>query len=285
MPATFKEDPIARGERYTIDQLLADFDVQRWSVACREMQVRIMRGHIAAAHQVIDAFARHQSYETATMQSSVGSVLPVRIANALEAVGCMTVTAVDRMSDDELEEIDTIGEGAVELIRRVIGQIKRGETIERFEEDDDLLDPDCFVSRLTASICQCHTSPTPQPQTITRATEMSTNADQVLQALELLAESGDTAAEVIDKQIAKYDAEIQRLKRMRRLLVNTQDARKNSPTRNQDLESQVYQYISEHGPTTSYGVAKALGTYPVAVGKVVASSNRLTKLGANIIIG
>ncbi len=134
MPATFKEDPIARGERYTIDELLADFDVQRWSVACREMQVRIMRAHIAAAHQVIDAFARHQSYETATMQSSVGSVLPVRIANALEAVGCMTVTAVDRMSDDELDEIDTIGEGAVELIRRVIGQIKRGETIERFEE-------------------------------------------------------------------------------------------------------------------------------------------------------
>lgn len=82
--------------------LFETFDHQRWSVACREMQVRIVRGDTAKAHDVLDAFTRFTGYTKATLASSVGSVLPVRIANELEDAGYTKLQAIDRVSDAQL---------------------------------------------------------------------------------------------------------------------------------------------------------------------------------------
>ncbi len=121
---------------------------------------------------------------------------------------------------------------------------------------------------------------------------MSTNADQVLQASSCSPRAATTAAEVIDKQIAKYEREIHRLKRMRRLLVKTTSVKPKAtslrPTTEivrEEIEKRIYDFILSTGPQTPATIADALSVHAITVGRAVAASNRLTKAGEKVIIG
>jgi hypothetical protein len=53
------------------------------------------------------------------------------------------------------------------------------------------------------------------------ARKMPTNAEQVLDALDVLSDSPDTALEVIDKKLLALEAEIGRYRRLRRMVQST----------------------------------------------------------------
>ena len=126
------------------DEQCAAFDSVRWSMVCRQMQVRIMRGDIDQAHEILQAFCRFTGRVKATMQSPLAAVLPVRIANALEDEGYVTVQSAAAASDAVLAEIDQFGPTMLGELRRTIDKIRRGEQWEQFEDDQELLDETCL---------------------------------------------------------------------------------------------------------------------------------------------
>ncbi len=136
----------------SIEDALKVFDYQRWSVACREMQLRVINGALDHAKQVIDRFAMHQGYVRATLDSAVAAVFPVRVANSLEQHGYMTVRAVKRASDAQLAVVPYIGDTTIDQIRHTIAAIERGEILEQFEEDNELLDEACFFSAAASRV-------------------------------------------------------------------------------------------------------------------------------------
>ena len=136
---------MASRETY-FDEQCAAFDNARWSMTCRQMQVRIMRGDIEQAHEILQAFCRFTGRVKATMQSPLAAVLPVRIANALEDEGYVTVQSAAAAFDAQLAEIDQFGPTMLGELRRTIEKIRRGEQWEQFEDDQDLLDDGSLLS-------------------------------------------------------------------------------------------------------------------------------------------
>ena len=108
---------------------LAKFDKARWSVAVREMQIRVLHGNHEAAVRILREFCANTSATYATLDSMVGDVLPVRIANLVEAIGCDTVRSLDKMSDRALAAIPNMGDTTIGLIRRTIQNIKAGRVL------------------------------------------------------------------------------------------------------------------------------------------------------------
>ncbi len=277
MPHATESQP----DRYDFAERLEAFDRQRWSVACREMQVRLCHREILRAHEVLDAFARFTGYTQATMTSPPASVLPIRVANMVEAAGYLTMNALDHASDSQLiDEVRNLGPTAIDTIRECIGRIKRGDQLEQYEEDDELLDESCFLRRLPFN-CNCHRQPT---------MSNPTNSDQVLAALDLIASSPDTAAEVLDARVEQLEGEVRRLKAMRKLLRSKGEPkpmpahRKVPDVDRRKQEDEVIAYVLQHGPSTPGDIGEALGVTAITVGRIVASSDRLAKDGYKVIV-
>lgn len=263
-----------------LQQLLDGFDHQRWSIACREMQIRLVRGDAITAHEVLDRFARFTGYTVATLQSATAAVLPMRVATSLEHAGYANLQSIDRASDHEiLRNTNNIGPSYLAEIRQCIDRVKRGEVLEQFEEDNELLDEACFIRRLPTT-CNCHNNQ------VNMSTATQSNSDQVLAALELLSSSPDTAAEVLDARISQLQAEVKRLRTMRKLLGKTTGVKmpkKNSKTQ-ETLEEEIYQYVLTNGPTKPGDIGEALGLTAIAVGQAVAGSTRMGKQGYKVVI-
>jgi hypothetical protein len=130
------EMTIYHREHGDLGAVLEAFDNARWSVACREMQVRIARGHFSAAVRRLEAFLCETEPGYATMQSHVVTVFPLKLAMALEGAGYETAEAVARATNTELMEIENVGVGAVEMIRSTVRRIAAGQVVEVPADED-----------------------------------------------------------------------------------------------------------------------------------------------------
>lgn len=119
-----------------LDTILESFNSARWTVACREMEVRIARGHFEAAKRRLEAFLCETEPGYATLSSHVTSVFPLKLAMALESVGFRTLLAVSEASNVDLMQIDNVGIGAIEHIRKVIAEVKAGRVVEVPADED-----------------------------------------------------------------------------------------------------------------------------------------------------
>ena len=126
-------------DTYLSEQLGA-FDEIQWSVACRKMQVLLLRGHANLAHRVLDEFCGNSARVKATMNSPLSTVLPIRIVNALESAGYATVQAVAGATDGELLSLPQVGPRMLSELRAVLEKIKNGEHWEHWEDAADLID-------------------------------------------------------------------------------------------------------------------------------------------------
>jgi hypothetical protein len=247
---------------------LETFDTLRWSIACREMQLRVIHGNIDQAKTLLDAFGRATGYTRATMASPLAAVFPVRLANALEEGGYLRLTALDAIDDATLGSIRNVGESAVVAIRKTIAAIKAGQAMELFQEDLDLLDEHCYERRLKELITnQCNCSEQVMP------TNPTNSPDAVLQALELVAANGDTAAEVIDAKIDFHKAEIAKLARLRDMVTGPKPKRK--MMRRDDCEQRIFDYVCEHGASKVAAIAKALNCSEATIYRALDTSKRL----------
>lgn len=245
---------------------LETFDALRWSIACREMQLRVIHGNIEQAKTLLDAFGRATGYTRATMASPLAAVFPVRLANALEKGGYLRLTALDAIDDATLGSIRNVGEQAVAAIRKTIASVKAGQAMELFQEDLDLLDEHCYERRLKELItnqCNCSQLMPTNP----------TQSDAVLQALELISANCDTAAEVIDSKIDFHKAEIAKLERLRAMVVGPPAKRKMTPR--VEIEQLIFDYVCQHGPSKVSGLGKALAHSDASIYRALESSQRL----------
>lgn len=100
----------------------------------------------------------------------------------------------------------------------------------------------------------------------------------VEQAIDLL--TADGAEELVDQQIAKHEAELAKLRKLKRIYTkSTQGVASNI---NEELEASIIKYVSKHGPRMPKDIAEGIGSSFMAVGKIVARSNKLTKQGAAV---
>lgn len=110
----------------TIDRLLENWDAAQWSVACREMQIRIAHGSYQGAHAVLDRFIQATRPKFATLDSQVIDVFDIKLASMLEQEGFKTIRVLDRISDDRLRMIRSLGPKQVQYIRQAIIEVKKG---------------------------------------------------------------------------------------------------------------------------------------------------------------
>lgn len=266
------------------DDLYKDFDAVRWSVACREMCVRIIHKRYDAAMRILREFCRDTEPKFATLDSSVQHVFPIRIGNALEDHGYMTIRAASNATDEELLRIENFGMKSIDLVREVAHAIRNGKVPEiNYEEAEEIIDFDCIPS-----IDQVEKSKHKRTE---KLKDMS-DIDQIRQAIKTLATNSDATVQVIDKEIMRLEDDIATLKRMRKIagLASGRDVsdktNRGPATRNvkPEIEDKIFACITENGPLTPMEVSKITGLAPITIGITVANSSRMTKSGNQVVL-
>lgn len=281
-----------RSQDLSTDELLAQWDSARWSVACREMQIRIGRGCFEAAHRVLSHFCRDSQPDFATLDSHVATVLPVRIANALEEAGFATLRSVDNELDSSLMTIPNFGDVSIGLCRKTIAAVRAGTVPEICPDDDydELIDSEhSYHLRTFNNFTHLRNSVTTnQP----RGQRAMATSERIKEAMSLLMADPGEALNVINKEIGDHEAEITRLKQMRKFLggepVSTRKTRESGELTPKlaKIEELVVTHLSGCSPAElSVGeLAKALSISPLSIGMATARSKRLMKDGKIVIL-
>jgi hypothetical protein len=214
-----------------IDELMARWNRDSFGVFCRTLEVLLIRGHNAAGKRLLQQFSGWTDPNPVSLASHVADVLPIRIANALESVGLLTLVASDKATDMELLRIDQIGVGGVQVIRAACAAARAGQRLERYVlEHEASLAPDWEVDRDLAiamgGSCTCQGVESEEVTAGTEATERraivaadKTDISGALAALAVLMENPTAAVAQIDSEIESLNAEIDALKRQRDLLM------------------------------------------------------------------
>lgn len=131
---------------FNLEKELEKFDAIRWSVACREMQIRLIHGNVDSAVRILREFALNTKSFVATLESNVCEVFPLRIANMLDELGCTTVMSVDKINDSTLLAIPNVSNVTVMQIRRIIKEIKAGLVPSISKDEECLIDQDYIAT-------------------------------------------------------------------------------------------------------------------------------------------
>jgi DNA-directed RNA polymerase alpha subunit len=107
---------------------LRNWDRGRFGVAMRRIEVLILRGFPEKAAAVFTKEILHREpYEQATMECHVCLVLPMRIANMLQAAGYETMGAVRAAKDADLLKLTNFGQAYLDHVREVQAKIDAGQ--------------------------------------------------------------------------------------------------------------------------------------------------------------
>jgi hypothetical protein len=253
-----------------LDWQLERFDYQRWTIVCRSMMIRIVRGEIEGAVDGLRQFSKEPFRTVATLDSPVTSVLPVRIANYLEEDGYFDLRSVADESDDTLREIENLGPKALAEIRDTIDRVLEGAVLDTYFQDDDFVEEELCVRQVPAHVvCNCKKEST------------MTNEEKVLDALETLAGSPDTAAEVLDKKIATLQDEVNRLKRLRSMIAKSTESKTAGKSHTYELTPErkaiadrMFQNLTKHGPRKAGLIADDLNVHQLTIGKIAKADSR-----------
>ncbi len=281
-----------RSQDLSTDELLAQWDSARWSVACREMQIRIGHGCFEAAHRVLSHFCRDSQPDFATLESHVATVFPVRVANMLEEAGFATLRAVDNELDAKLMAIPRSSCGKGQWIHRRSSAVRAGTVPEICPDDDydELIDTEhSYHLRTFNNFTHLSNSViTNQP----REQRVMSTSERIKEAMSLLMNDTGQALAVINKEIGDHEAEIIRLKQMRKFL-GGEPTKTYKPRESGELtpklakiEERAFAYVSDSAPSeiSISDLAEAISASRLAVGMAVARSKRLTKDGKTVVL-
>lgn len=251
----------------TIRDLLAGWDRAGFGVCCRTMEVLLLRGECDRARKVLDRFIRRQAIDPPTLRSHVDEVLPERISGTLVRNGYLTLEAVDRASDADLLLLREIGPHAVGLIRDCIAAIRSGRALPVFDDTSDL-HPDWELPDSSRVSPRLETPPPSCSRVSPRLaiplnTEGTPNVPNIKEALAVLMESSGDALSEIDAEIASLTADIEQLKRMRKLLAPAGTTKRNAkPQAGGDyraLALRMVDAIKQHGPAKAKVIGERIG--------------------------
>ena len=281
-----------RSQDLSTDELLAQWDSARWSVACREMQIRIGHGCFEAAHRVLSHFCRDSQPDFATMDSHVATVLPVRIANAIEEAGFATLRSVDNELDSTLLAIPNFGDVSIGICRKTIAAVRAGTVPEICPDDDydELIDTEhSYHLRTFNNFTHLRNSViTNQPK---EQRPMATS-ERIKEAMSLLMADPGEALAVVNKEIGHHESEIVLLKQMRKFLggepTKTRKTRESGELTPKlaKIEERVFNYVSDSAPVeiSISELAEAISASRLAIGMAIARSKRLAKDGKTVIL-
>jgi hypothetical protein len=126
--------PVGQHLHLSIDDRVARINLGRWAMACEEMLIRIVSGRHDDAHAVLRRFCAGEIPQYCTMSSHPSQALPPRLANLLEAEGYHNMTAIYYASDNELLEINGMGQESISYIRTVLKRLRSGEPVAVVED-------------------------------------------------------------------------------------------------------------------------------------------------------
>lgn len=288
-----------------IDELLERWNRDGFGVFCRTLEVLLIRGHNAAAMRLLQSFSGWTDPNPVSLASHVADVLPIRIANALESVGVLTLGAADKATDLELLKIDQIGEYGVQAIRAACAAARAGQRLERYVlEHEPSLAPDWEVDRdLAIAMCGGCTCQGVETGEVTAGTEVTkrrrivatdkTDISGALAALAVLMENPTAAVAQIDAEIESLSAEIAALKRQRDLLMppvrKVRDASKTGRLTNNvpELIDKLVTALESAGESMRpKDLSERTGIPYCTIGKIVQQSEgRLKTTGKHVALG
>jgi hypothetical protein len=232
----------------SIDDLLKDWDRVAFGIACRKMEVLILKGQNTLAREVFESIMRRESRERPTIDSPVGFVLPVRLANPLENAGYKTLSAVRAAKDEDLLNLPNFGLSSVDLVRETIAAVIACKPLPEADDFTDL-EPEWELDEAAIAVgnacralpagdaCRaspvgddCRASPIPtcdsrHESPTNQNGEIKTMSMKLHAALNDLLEAGEEAVSEIDAKIEKLTKQIAQLKQVRKLLDPTPVAR------------------------------------------------------------
>lgn len=121
----FRVDFIESARQKNMEQMLEDFDSERWGIAVGKMQLQIVYGNKNAAIVILKEFMRQPLIEPIGMQSHVGEVFSKRIANMLEFAGLFDIQSVHDSSDAMLLTIKEFGMNSLKIVRAKVAEIRK----------------------------------------------------------------------------------------------------------------------------------------------------------------
>lgn len=255
-----------------IVDLLRLWDRAAFGITMRTIEILILRGDHTRAVDALRTHIRRQSPLAPTMQSPLADVLPIRIANLLEAAGFKTLIACQRASDAELLTVNGLGDGALELIRETVRCVESGRTPPQADDLSDLA-PDWPAPTLETGFYY--------------QTEGERIVSRIEEALQVLLESGDTAVAEIDTKINRLTGEIENLKRMRKLLAPNAPSKTRTGTGKADwsaMSQAIADVVREQGPLKAKAIAEIIGADYAHVGRIAKQFPNLLSKNADGLI-
>lgn len=253
--------------------LEARWDRAEFGVAMRRIEVLLSHGKRETAERVFQGILDACSPQLMTLESHVGDCLPTRTAELLERAGYQTLRSVGCAADEDLLSLPEIGPVVLREIRQTIDDARRGRPRQHTPWELNLY-PDW---ELTA--CQCH-----------HAQEQTMSTDKLKDALATLLVSAEEGVEQIDAEIAELSAQIESLRRVRKLLGGSSGGGRSGGGRSgpspgsvspkllekfQRLNESIAALLGEKGPLSPSRVAESLGTSYSMVGRAVKRSEEI----------
>jgi hypothetical protein len=244
-------------------ECLSGFDHQRFGVLARALQVLLAHGAIEYAVSSVRQFAAQTRSTPATQSSPLVEVVGVRLANAMEQVGCTTVGAFTRMADAEILSVPNVGEGAIAIRDRLRCELASGELA---SQDFEELEFDFLDWRY--------------PHEVLKFSEVAMSLGSanisVMDALKVLSKRREEGTREIDSQIARLESEINSLKQMRKLLGGKNKKAKSLSSDLQKVASRMADALV--GKAMKPGeIAGLLGSTAIQIGKIAANDARFKR--------
>jgi hypothetical protein len=248
-------------------ECLRDFDHARFGVLARSLQVLLGRGALDYAIAAVREFARQTRRRVATPASQLVDVLPLRLANALETIGCTTLSAFLQLQDAEVLSTPNVDGGALVIREQLRRELAAGELLEVCGGDEELAF-DFFADTV--------------PQCVLDYVEGRMNQSvanvSVLDALKILSERGDEAVREIDSKIAALQSEMDQLNKMRSMLVPKAKRRFKLPEKYKPLSDAMAEMLrGEKESLRPKVLATRLKSSGIVIGKIAANDSRFMR--------
>jgi hypothetical protein len=243
-----KRNPTRATRSGEIDFLFEGFDRSRYGCYMRRIEILLCRDETHKARLVYEQMIRDVGRPRVSVSSSCYDVLPYRLAQSLESLGCLTLEAAHRINREQLRQHPNIGPRSIALINETYESVRAGKGLPRPAES--VLEPMELEERLAPD----YPAPTPEElalppepsvsdaggksevakvETQTQYTvdkEYTVDASKgievpvvaaVDQAIKLLVAGGPGLVDAIDRELVRLEDRMDELRRVRRLLGKT----------------------------------------------------------------
>jgi hypothetical protein len=247
-------------------ECLRDFDHARFGVLARSLQVLLGRGALDYAIAAVREFARQTRRRVATSASQLVDVLPLRLANALETIGCTTLSAFLQLQDAEVLSTPNVDGGALVIREQLRRELAAGKLLESCVGEELAFDffadtvPQCVLDYVEGRMNQ------------------SVANVSVLDALKVLSERGDEAVREIDSKIAALQSEMDQLNKMRSMLVPKVKRKIKLPEKYKPLSDAMAEMLrGEKESLRPKVLATRLKSSGIVIGKIAANDSRFMR--------